>query len=43
MLDWYSRFIVHWDLRENMKESEVSIVQQASLAKTLGVLQRYFR
>ena len=28
VLDGYSRFIVHWDLRENMKENDVAIVQQ---------------
>ena len=33
MLDGYSRYIVHWDLRENMKENDVAIVQQAALEK----------
>ena len=33
MLDGYSRYIVHWDLRENMKENEVAIVQQTALEK----------
>ena len=31
VLDGYSRFIVHWDLRENMKENDVAIVQQTAL------------
>ena len=41
MLDGYSRFIVHWDLRVNMKEYNVVIVQQAALGKTPGVHPRY--
>ena len=27
VLDGYSRFLVLWDLRENMKENDVAIVQ----------------
>ena len=41
VLDGYSRFIVHWDLRENMKENDVAIVQQASLEKIPGIYHRY--
>ena len=41
MLDGYSRFIVHWDLRENMKENDVAIVQQTALEKIPGVHPRY--
>ena len=41
MLDGYSRYIVHWNLRENMKESEVTIVQQAALEKIPDIHQRY--
>ena len=41
VLDGYSRFIVHWDLRENMKENDVAIVQQAALEKIPGVHPRY--
>ena len=41
VLDGYSRFIVHWDLRENMKENDVAIVQQAALEKIPSVFPRY--
>ncbi|MBS1254324.1 MAG: hypothetical protein MAG581_00113 [Deltaproteobacteria bacterium] len=41
VLDGYSRFIVHWDLRESMKEKDVAIVQQAALEKVPGVHPRY--
>jgi len=37
VLDGYSRYIVHWDLRENMKEYDVAIVQQAALEIIPGV------
>ena len=33
ILDGYSRYIVHWDLRESMKDSDIGIVQQAALEK----------
>ena len=33
VLDGYNRYIVHWDLRENMKENDVAIVQQTALEK----------
>ena len=41
MLDGYSRYIVHWDIRENMKENDVAIVQQTALEKIPGVHPRY--
>jgi len=41
VLDGYSRFIVHWDLRENMKENDVAIVQQAALEKIPDAHPRY--
>ena len=41
MLDGYSHFIVHWDLRESMKEKDVAIVQQAALEKVPVVQPRY--
>ena len=41
MLGGYSRFIFLWDLRENMKENDVAIVQQAALEKIPGVHTRY--
>ena len=37
VLDGYSSYIVHWDLRENMKENDVAIVQQAALEKIQGM------
>ena len=33
VLDGYSRFIVHWELRETMKEAEVEIVVQRAREK----------
>jgi putative transposase len=30
VLDGYSRFIVHWDLRESMKEADIEIILQAA-------------
>jgi putative transposase len=41
VLDGYSRFIVHWDLGENMKENDVAIDQQTALEKISGVHPRY--
>jgi len=41
ILDGYSRYIVHWDLRESMKDSDVGIVQQAALEKFPGVHPRF--
>jgi transposase InsO family protein len=36
VLDGLSRFIVHWDLRESMKEDEVELVLQQALEKFPG-------
>jgi transposase InsO family protein len=33
VLDGYSRFIVHWDLRESMKEADIEIILQAAREK----------
>jgi transposase InsO family protein len=33
VLDGYSRFLVHWDIRESMKEGDVEIVLQRSREK----------
>jgi hypothetical protein len=33
VLDGYSRYIVHWDLRESMKESEIEIILQGAREK----------
>jgi len=33
VLDGYSRYIVHWDLREKMQESDVEIILQAAKEK----------
>ena len=41
MLDSYSRYIANWDLREDMKENDVAIVQQATLEKIPSVFPRY--
>lgn len=40
VLDGYSRFIVHFDLRESMTEVDVEIVCQAALEKHSGVKPR---
>jgi putative transposase len=40
VLDGYSRFIVHWDLRESMKESEVEIILQQAREKFPGAKPR---
>ena len=37
MLGAYSRYIVYWDLRVNMKENDVPIVQQTALEEIPGV------
>jgi transposase InsO family protein len=34
VLDGYSRYIVHWDICESMREQDVEIVLQAALEKT---------
>ena len=36
VLDGYSRFIVHWDLRESMTEAEIEIILQASQGEVPG-------
>jgi len=33
VLDGYSRFIVHWDLRESIREAEIEIILQTALEK----------
>jgi transposase InsO family protein len=33
VLDGYSRFIVHWDLRESMKEADIEIILQGAREK----------
>ena len=40
VLDGMSRFIVHWDLRESMKEDEVELVLQQALEKFPGTKPR---
>ena len=41
VLDGMSRFIVHWDLRESMKEDEVELVLQQALEKYPGAKPRF--
>jgi putative transposase len=36
LLDGYSRYIVHWELRENMKEFDTEVVVQRALEKYPG-------
>ena len=40
ILDGYSRFIVHWELRESMKEAEVEVVLQRAREKFPGAKPR---
>jgi len=40
ILDGYSRYIVHWELRESMKESDVEIVLQRARERFPGVTAR---
>jgi transposase InsO family protein len=40
VLDGCSRFIVHWELRESMKEAEIEVVLQKALEKFPGVTPR---
>jgi transposase InsO family protein len=40
LLDGYSRYIVHWELRESMKEWEVETIVQRGLEKFPGVTPR---
>jgi transposase InsO family protein len=41
VLDGYSRFIVHWGLRESMEERDVAVVQQMAVEKHPGMKTRY--
>jgi putative transposase len=40
VLDGASRFIVHWEIRETMKESEIEIILQRAVEKFPGVFPR---
>jgi transposase InsO family protein len=40
VLDGFSRFIVHWELRESMKEAEIELVLQRALEKFPGAKPR---
>lgn len=40
VLDGYSRYIVHWEIRERMRESDVEIILQRALEKHPGVHPR---
>jgi putative transposase len=40
VLDGFSRLIVHWELRESMKEAEIELVLQKALEKFPGVKPR---
>src|SRR5207244_938195 len=40
ILDGYSRFIVHWEIRETMKEGEVETIVQRGREKFAGVTLR---
>ena len=40
LLDGYSRYLVHWEIRESMTEQEVEIVVQRGLEKHSGVAPR---
>lgn len=40
ILDGYSRFIVHWALLKQMKESDIEIILQRALEKYAGVVPR---
>lgn len=41
VLDGYSRYIVHWDLRAGMTDADVGIVQQAAVEKFPDARPRY--
>jgi len=41
ILDGYSRYIVHWDLRESMKDEDVGVVMQAAKEKYPDYCPRY--
>lgn len=40
VLDGYSRFIMHWEIRESMKEVDVELIVQRAREKHLGVSLR---
>jgi len=40
VLDGFSRYIVHWDIRESMKEKDVELIIQKGLEKFPGVTPR---
>jgi len=40
VLDGFSRYIVHWDIREKMEEKDVEMVLQRALEKTPGAKPR---
>jgi hypothetical protein len=37
VLDGYSRFIVHWEIRESSQEMDIELVPQRALEKCHGV------
>lgn len=41
ILDGYSRYIVHWDLRERMKDEDIGVVQQRAKELFPGEQPRY--
>jgi len=41
VLDGYSRAIVHWDVRHEMKDADIGIVQQGAREKAPGANPRY--
>jgi transposase InsO family protein len=43
VLDGYSRFLVHWEIREHSKEQEIEIVLQRAQEKFPGVRPRIRR
>ena len=49
ILDGFSRFLVHWDLRESMRETDVEVILQRAKEKYLEAKPRiisdngYFR
>jgi hypothetical protein len=40
ILDGYSRFLVHWDLRESMTEADIEIILERAKERYLGVRPR---
>jgi putative transposase len=37
VLDGYSRYVVHWEIRESMKEADIELILQAAVEKFPGV------